>query len=68
MRRRPPVQPLWKDIVTFALTVGVAWSIAGRHDFHGGWFVFACVMTALSVVALVLRQLGIVPLKRRRSQ
>jgi hypothetical protein len=66
--RRPPVQPLWKDIITFTLVVGLAWEFAWNDDFHGGWFVYACVVSALSLVGLVLRQLGIVPLKGRQRQ
>lgn len=52
----------------FALIVGLPWSIAAHRDFHGGWFVYACVMTPLMVVGLVLRQLGISPLTRRQSR
>lgn len=66
MRRRSPVQPLWKDIISCTLSEVVVWSIAGKSGFHGGWFVFACVMTALTVPVFVLRQLGII--KRRQGQ
>ena len=52
----------------FALIVAFPWGIAVMRDFHSGWFVFACVITPVMVVAFVLRQLGIIPVERRQSQ
>jgi hypothetical protein len=57
------IQPLWKDLISTALVLGAVWWLAGYHHFRGGWFIFACVISGLTIPALVFRQLGIVPLK-----
>jgi hypothetical protein len=45
----------WLDIVVVVLGVGFAWSVAAKHDYEGGWLVFAIAMTALFAAGLVRR-------------
>jgi hypothetical protein len=67
VKRQSPVQPLWKDLIAATVIAVLPWAIAWNHHFRGGWLVYALVMSAVVLVALVFRQLGIVLLRRRQG-
>ena len=48
------VRPLsWRDAISFVLGLVVAWSLAGRHGYHGDWLGFAIGVTvALALIAI----------------
>jgi hypothetical protein len=42
---------VWRDGVTIAVGLALAWLLAERHDFSSGWLGFACVVTAAFAAA-----------------